>query len=457
MGSRTYDFLSESLLFDESLISDQFRTVPDDELRKELQRYREFCLAHVDELERELHRDSSALKLFSANEKLHLNFLLQSAFYVQQYVLPDPLFALTYEKGSIHKSYDKLFGMPDKGIDKREITGIARYLKTLTPMVVADYVKLLPVTYLFESSDNLPMFHSENGFADVLPEPLLQFFRAHATVWSLKKEDSGWSMNGSFEVSRGIHIHFGEPDEMDETGSGYFLSKEKILSVDQEKRTMKSFQWLPSDPPDQETFDKWVFQSVNQSAGRLYRKLLDENLLAAQFGASYTTQSQFVYDLLEQALPADSNIQTHTANTFLNLELPFLDKVDMTTLMKIRVEDGEAFQNFRLEVEKQFRDLRSITDPNQLRYKTESVLHELSVYQLNQVRQKIDQVKRRSVTDVAIGLGGLIGSFQSKGFGIAAMAVALWQGYKTLDEYRNQRSQNPAYFLWKVLKDSRMN
>jgi len=143
------------------------------------------------------------------------------------------------------------------------------------------------------------------------------------------------------------------------------------------------------------------------------------------------------------------------ANTFLNLELPFLDDVDAATLMKVRTEDGEAFQNFRLELEKQFRDLSLIADPEQLRIKAANALHELSCYQLNQVQQKIDQLKRRLLSDAAIGLGGLVGSFQNKGLGIAAIAVALLQGYKTIDEYWNQRRQNPAYFLWKVLKDSR--
>ena len=454
MGSVTYDFLTESLLFDASLMEEQFQTIPDGELRKELQKYRDFCLQHTAELEQELHKDPSALKLFSANENLHLNFLLQSAFYIQQYVLPDPLFALTYEKGPIHQTYNKLFGMPDKGINKSKLTEVVRYLKALTPMVAANYVKLLPITYLFEPPDNLLHRHSDNGFADVLPDTLLQFFRDRATVLSLKKEESGWAMDGSFEIGRAIHIHFGQPDDFDETGSGYFLTSEKVLSVDREKRIVKSFQWLPPGPPDQDTFDKWVFQSTNQSAERLYKRVLNENILAAQFGAAYTTQSQFIFDLLEQTLPTDSNIQTATANTFLNLELPFLNKVDMATLMKIRTEDGEAFQNFRLELEKQFRDLRLITDPKQLQSKTENVLHELSAYQLNQVRQKVDQLKRRLVTDIAIGVGGLVGSFQSRGFGIAATAVALWQGYKALDDHWNQRNQNPAYFLWKVLKDS---
>ena len=36
MGSKVYDFLMESFLFDESLIEEQFVSIPEEEIRKEL-------------------------------------------------------------------------------------------------------------------------------------------------------------------------------------------------------------------------------------------------------------------------------------------------------------------------------------------------------------------------------------------------------------------------------------
>lgn len=50
MGSLTYDFLTESFLFSDDLITEQFKTVSDSELEKELRRYREFCLSRETEL-----------------------------------------------------------------------------------------------------------------------------------------------------------------------------------------------------------------------------------------------------------------------------------------------------------------------------------------------------------------------------------------------------------------------
>src|SRR5260370_20691681 len=66
MGSRTFDFLSESFLFDESLIRERFSNIPDIEIVAELKRYRQFCLSVAPEIEAEIFTSpTSNLRLFS--------------------------------------------------------------------------------------------------------------------------------------------------------------------------------------------------------------------------------------------------------------------------------------------------------------------------------------------------------------------------------------------------------
>jgi hypothetical protein len=57
MGSILYDFLSESLLFDEARIAHRFTGLSDSELRNELALYREYCVNNVAELRREIPAD----------------------------------------------------------------------------------------------------------------------------------------------------------------------------------------------------------------------------------------------------------------------------------------------------------------------------------------------------------------------------------------------------------------
>src|ERR1044072_8224987 len=95
MGSRTFDFLTESFLFYDSLIRDQFRDIPESEIVAELKRYRQFCLSVAPEIEAEiLSSPISSLRLFSGIKHVGVDLLKQATFYVHQHILYDPLFRI---------------------------------------------------------------------------------------------------------------------------------------------------------------------------------------------------------------------------------------------------------------------------------------------------------------------------------------------------------------------------
>jgi hypothetical protein len=177
-----------------------------------------------------------------------------------------------------------------------------------------------------------------------------------------------------------------------------------------------------------------------------------ENTYAARFGASYLSNSPFVFKLLEQIVPVEDSVQTNTANALMNMELPFLDDVDVETLMKIRQEEGEAFQSFRLELDKHLRELRLVKDPEALKVKAENVMHELSEVQVNQINQKLTYLRKRFLAEAMIAAGTLLGAVQSGGMILPVALLAAFQSYKSLAEYQGQKKENPAFFLWKVLK-----
>jgi len=65
------------------------------------------------------------------------------------------------------------------------------------------------------------------------------------------------------------------------------------------------------------------------------------------------------------------------------MELPFIDNVDLETLMRVRTDEGQAFENFRLALDKQLRDLRLESDPEKLKLKAENAMHELMTCRLD--------------------------------------------------------------------------
>lgn len=459
MGSKVFDFLSDSFLFDDANINNQFGSTSEREILNELKRYREFCLSNAVELEQEVSSNTSNLKLFSGVKLVHPSLLKQSAFYVEQHILYDPLFELTSWKppheDKVRSAYAALLGgkATSSSFNKMKLAKMVAYLKALTPMVAAGYVKLFPTSYFFEPPEKFPLKYSENGFADAVPQPLLKFFHDNAIVESIKTEGGEMIIDGSFELGRFIHVRF--KDHGIEDSRGYKLLKQEIMPGEQDDRTLRVSTYMPPWPPEKDEFDRWVFQSVNQTSGPLYRRILLENTFAGRFGASYLSDSPFIFRMLEQIVPIRDTIQTNTTNALMSIELPFLDKVDVETLMKIRQEEGEAFKSFRLEFDKQLRDLRLVDDPETLKLKTENALHELSEVQVHQINQKVAYLKRRILAEASFASVSLLGVVQSGGLTLPLALLAAFSGYKSFAEYQRQKRENPAFFLWKVLKGSR--
>lgn len=225
--------------------------------------------------------------------------------------------------------------------------------------------------------------------------------------------------------------------------------------IDEQKGKFECTMNLPDTPPDLDEFMAWVNQSFYLSCKNLYSDVFRKNLIAAKFGASYLSESQFIFNLLKQFFPSKDKIATNTANILINMELPFLENVDIATIMKVRMNYGEDFQNFRLHLDKQFRDLRLIKDSEELKIKAENALHELSEVQINAIKQRVRQIRRSSwILDGTILIGSLATAIQTGGVSIAVLAVAAARGYKPFTDYSNQLRQNPAFFLWKVLEES---
>ena len=129
-----------------------------------------------------------------------------------------------------------------------------------------------------------------------------------------------------------------------------------------------------------------------------------------------------------------------------------MENIDIQKLMTIRELDADVFTNFRLEVEKQFRELRTITDPAQLKLKTENIFHELNEVQGQKIKLKMNHLKKQMGVNAALLFGGLIGSVQLGGGSLLASAVAIGKGYKEYCDYNEKVRENPAYLLWKIKK-----
>ncbi|MGP1386190.1 MAG: hypothetical protein ACTS2F_21705 [Thainema sp.] len=369
--------------------------------------------------------------------------------------MDDPLFAISRYPKDWDNAMSSYLGIEADSINRSEIVKRVKYIKSLTPMVAADYVKILPINYNIEPSDCLPIYASENLFSDILPKPIIDFFQENVEINSVRRLDGspGYIQYMDLQPCREIKIGFKDHTTW---GEWYILFENSFESIDGKQGAFRARMHLPDNPPNSEDFSNWVTESFHLSCKKIYDEILWRNIIADRFNASYLAESLFIFNLLTNLFSSSNTIQNSTANILLNMELPFLEDLDIATVMSIRMNNGEEFQNFRVHLEKQFRELRLIEDPHELKLRAENALHELEAVQIQAIEQKIKQIRRIGILDAIVLTGGLLASIQTHSWGFAALsaAVAAARGYKPFVDSSNQVRQNPAFFLWKVLRET---
>jgi hypothetical protein len=448
MGSETFSFLADSILFDDAYLASGFAGVDDARLRQELDAYRAFCLAHIDDLLREVYACESVTKIFAGvRAPITFDLLKQMAFYADQFVLDDPLFSEGYRGTSEGTAMNEYFGMKrDEGLGRR-VAEAARLVKRLTPFVAANYAKVLPVSSLFEVHGGVPLRASENRFDDVLPGPLMEFFRGQAEVHCMRREGATFIEVPDQSPSRYISVRF-KNDEMEYVRL-YQLWANEVVSFDEATRIAKFAMTMPDEPPDQAYFDAWVHQSINQTAIAVHDEIRTEFELARQLKAAYFTKSPFAFDVLERVTNKNVQMQRPTS-TLLNTELPFLADVDATTLMRIREEDADAFARFRGHLDKHLRAIAS-TEPAKRAAKIDDVAAEMR-NDADEIGRVVERARKKFTGQGTLALAALSASVKTAGLSLPVAATAAAAAYAAYQDYRS-KVEAPAYFLWRVLKN----
>jgi hypothetical protein len=451
MSRILYDFLTESFLFREDHLADDFASFRIEEIEAELQSYREYVLSSLDEISAEINARNSMLSIFFdtlARPQPSIGRLKQCAFYFDFVVVDDPLFALTKLPDPMARAPTEVLGYQQSQVKREEVAAAARFMEGLTPMVVADFLKFSPISLDHEPSEGIPYKVPVNLFLEDVPPELHPVFRDRVKVHSMRQTEAGtWSyrLGEPLKLSRGIHVEF---DGLDR-GYVYHLFATKVLSVDEEARVVTMANTLPDTLPTSEEFEVWVEQSINQSASHVLRGILTDLARATSSGSLVCTDSTLIYELMSYR-DGSGDLETNLANLALRFEVPTLSRATTADLMDVRMNEGEAFHNFRVALQRELRTLRQIVDPEDRMLKLEEIQHEFEVVQLNQVRTEIRKVKRSLVGEGMVGAVSMSAIlFNPQATLLMALAAAVAAGRTSLN-YLNAVRTHPAYFLWRV-------
>jgi hypothetical protein len=398
----------------------------------------------------EINTNKSSLKVFSGLENNDLGLITQTALYIDQFIIYDPLFKFTEKESEISRITSNYLGYENKKLDKNELASTTKLMKLLTPMVAADYIKIIPASYHLEPPSELSINYPLDNYKSILPQSILNYFHTNASVKSMERNSSGWVINERLEPCRGIYIEFNGLNSRQ--GFVYHLFEIEIDKLDKESGLLSYHQKLPDYPPDSEQFKTWVFQSINSASKAVFDKIYLDNIISSEINTTYLCNNAFTANLLISGFDAKQNIQTQTFSDFINLELPFLKRIKIDKLMEIRKYEDDVFTNFRLELERQFREIRLVKDRKEIEIRKENILHELNDVQVRKINAKFRSINRKKLFDAVLMIGGLAGSFQTGGLSLLASALALGKGYKDVCDYYDEVKENPSYLLWKVQK-----
>jgi len=450
MANTAFDFLTESFLFYDSYIDENFRTVPEEELLAELQKYREHIQKSFADIVHEVQNNNELnVSIESAGELPNEQLLKQLALYLDKVVIADPIFELTTIKSDMHVPMSKLMGInPNCEIDRSVLAYSAKYMKWSTPLVAAQFVKYVPISLMHEPPKDIPILYSRDNFSSELSEELYSFFYGKAVVSNVIREDGTMRYSEGKKLEPGTTIAINFDREHIRKSRIYQFLQSKFKNLDEKTGKFKMMQYMP-DKISESDFQAWVHQSINRAAIGEFHTTLNEAILAKKLKCMYMAKSQFTSELLSQTI-AKKSVDADLSNLSMNLELPVTNGISIGDLISIRLDNGEAFHNFRRELSSKLSGLRGLTDQDDLQIALENISYEMNETQVSEVKKEYRKIARSLGVDVAMLTGSLVTSFFTGGLTLIGAAGAIAKGSADYVKYLNDVKENNGYFLWKL-------
>lgn len=451
MSNIAFDFLTESLLFKEEYLANDFSLVSDNELISELRKYREHVIRNFKSIIQEISHshDVTNIAIETFKELPSEDKLKQLALYMNQIIIGDPLFKETEEKGNLHSTMSQFMGLKaGEGLSKKRISDAARYMKNSTYLVASQFVKFLPVSLLNEAPHDLPIVYSENNFCNAFPRELYEWFHKNAQVHNIEKVDGYMRCDPSKPLSLGttIHVDFGK--ECLSNGMIYQFVRSEVEKINPNSQEVSFRQYIP-DSISPSDFNTWVENSINRASIKVYNNIFNELYFARQANCMYLTESPFSAHLIQSAVPT-KDPKTDIANLTMELELPLFSQLPLNDIISIRCNYGEAFQNFRNMLAGKLTALRGITNPEELKRNLENVSYELSELQIHDINKEYKKIIRSFGFDGLLLTGSLITSFCTGGLTMLGAAGAVAKSGIDYMKYLSEVKENDGFFLWKV-------
>ena len=453
MSKKCLDFLYSSFLYRMDLCESQYSNYSDNELFEEITRYREYVIAHFCDLQSEISKENEKLNIcIESFKKLPPEDLFkQLVLYMDQVVIPDPLFSQSEITTPTAEAFGRLLGLNGHtGVDRGDICKAINYIRQISPLIEAGFVVMMPISLMHEAPRDIPITYSPTAFSDVIPEEILKFYRSSAHVCNMKREGTRLVLTPSEPLTIGTGIHIGFADDEFSKGFAYQYIDAQVDQYDESTgRAQMKYSIAKSITAPQ--FSAWVNQSINQAANHHFEDKYNELIFSKKCGCMYLSRSDFTAQVLGMVIEQPS-VESKMASLAMNIDLPVVSQLPMPDLLSIRNNYGEAFHNFRNELNSKLLSVDALADPADVKKQLDNISYELNSIQVKEVQKEYRKIIRTLGLDAIALSGTLIASFATGGITAVGAAGAFVKGVSDVAKYFTDVNENNGFFLWKLNK-----
>ena len=386
--------------------------------------------------------------------------LLPSCFVYNRVYTNDPLLKIARTPDHMTTVQMRSLGMnPNININIASLHNKLKYFEMLAPLIRLGCITVLPLYSLHrrKSEGPVPIYYSEDWFRSEVPDQIHNFVHERAVIKEVRPGSNGKGIEVLDRYpdspTRGIAVQFSGDESV--TGlSFYNLYEQRLIekAEDGDHRFAQILDW--DNPPSEEHFKAWVYQSVNRTIIDRINCISREMIIANHLNASYLTESEFEARLcgLSYENTKSDDLYTSSVN-FLTANAPYLRLDNPALLAKFRSEKAEEFERWQQSLLYVTRELNGIQDNFEAKSKA---LFE------GEIRPQIEEMKKELLS-MSSGVGGgvlvtagtiamaLLASPSLPLASVLGLGVVIFSGMSlpSVSQYLSNHS-GPAY-IWKKL------
>lgn len=438
MSIHALDLLIEFQLLCSNGKPESFSKTPTEELSQRLNGYINARKNFINDEVNSIVSDSTLNAQYSTwSSSISREKILSSLLVYDKVILDDPL--VINNDGMTYLNF----------IEKLE------FISWLFPLVRAGFVSFYPIKNFNKPSGSIPFLSSDDAFKSSIPAGIHDYIHNNAILKSAIKDsktDSFYILKEDASIKKRTAINVSFKNDFLSSGVSLFLHntiKPESVKRDGDNLVLRQC-WDPDDTLDQDSFDIWAYQVVNQAILARLKSIYDQTYLASLLGYTYVTESKFESKLLSLTGIGQSDTVSPCVR-FLELNDTFIQIDSPSVILKLRDKYNNAFNTFNRSLLCISEELTSAHESDFDKRAT-NLFHSEIMPQVEQLRDGIGTINSGLVK-------GTLASFGGAAFAIVAgtvlpiipslmlgVASGLTEAYPAIAA--NQRIKKKPAFIW---------